>query len=133
MKSSGGAGLEAGNARIGVAGATSLAAAAIAPNDVPPGVYLVTMVATVTTAGSAGNITAVTVGWTDANGAQTRNILAANLSLTAAGTASGQTVIRHTGGSAGPTFATTTSGSTGSPIYEVRVFLTRLDDVGINV
>lgn len=115
--------------RVGVAGVSvsTFNMEANVGETPPPGLYLVTWSVEVTTAGGAGNITALTLGFYDATlGALTKALNTANIALTATGVTTGTTAVRIGGKT--PTLATTVSGATGSPVYNFRVALTKVDE-----
>lgn len=86
--------------------------------------YEVTCSVRVTTAGSVGTL-AVTIGWTDENGAQTQSPISA-LTLTATGKDGFIFPFFAVSGNA-ITYAVTLTGVVGSPAYSLSISLKRLN------
>ena len=92
-------------------------------NTQAAGMFLVSVYAMCTTAGTAGTLD-VTIGWTDTVGATTE-MYVTGLSLSATGRGKGNRCIYCTVGTA-ITYSTTVTGALGSPQYELRIRATAL-------
>jgi hypothetical protein len=97
----------------------SISAATLAPNAAMRGMFLVLVIHTCTSAGSAGTL-ATTIRWTDANGAQSAKP-AADILLTGSATAFGLLLLDNVSNVNDITFETALTGGAGDPEYRLLI------------